>query len=106
MENIKKNFGFGFMRLPMQGEEVDLAQTQQMVDAFLAAGFNYFDTAHGYLDGRSETALKACLTSRYPREDYVLTNKLTSNFFKTEADIRPFLKASSPPAAWTISTSI
>lgn len=24
------------MRLPMQGEEVDLAQTQQMVDAFLA----------------------------------------------------------------------
>ena len=43
-------------------------------------------TAHGYLDGRSETALKACLTSRYPREDYVLTNKLTANFFKTEAD--------------------
>ena len=64
MEKIKKNLGFGFMRLPMQGEEIDLAQTQQMVDAFLAAGFNYFDTAHGYLDGRSETALKACLTSR------------------------------------------
>ena len=58
MEKIKKNLGFGFMRLPMQGEEVDLAQTQQMVDAFLAAGFNYFDTAHGYLDGRSETALR------------------------------------------------
>ena len=93
MEKIKKNLGFGFMRLPMQGEEVDLAQTQQMVDAFLAAGFNYFDTAHGYLDGRSETALKACLTSRYPREDYVLTNKLTANFFKTEADIRPFFES-------------
>ena len=93
MEKIKKNLGFGFMRLPMQGEEVDLAQTQQMVDAFLAAGFNYFGTAHGYLDGRSETALKACLTSRYPREDYVLTNKLTANFFKTEADIRPFFES-------------
>ena len=93
MEKIKKNLGFVFMRLPMQGEEVDLAQTQQMVDAFLAAGFNYFDTAHGYLDGRSETALKACLTSRYPREDYVLTNKLTANFFKTEADIRPFFES-------------
>ena len=93
MEKTKKNLGFGFMRLPMQGEEVDLAQTQQMVDAFLAAGFNYFDTAHGYLDGRSETALKACLTSRYPREDYVLTNKLTANFFKTEADIRPFFES-------------
>ena len=58
MEKIKKNLGFGFMRLPMQGEEVDLAQTQQMVDAFLAAGFNYFDTAHGYLQGKSETALE------------------------------------------------
>ena len=45
------------MRLPMQGEEVDLAQTKQMVDAFLAQGFNYFDTAHGYIGGRSETAL-------------------------------------------------
>lgn len=49
-----------------------------MVDAFLAAGFNYFDTAHGYLQGKSETALKACLTSRYPRSSYVLTDKLTA----------------------------
>lgn len=45
MEKIKKNFGFGCMRLPMQGEEVDLDETKRMVDAFLAAGFNYFDTA-------------------------------------------------------------
>lgn len=37
-----------------------------MVDTFLAEGFNYFDTAHGYIQGKSETALKACLTSRYP----------------------------------------
>ena len=46
MERIKKNFGFGFMRLPMIGEEVDYAQTCRMVDAFMEAGFNYFDTAH------------------------------------------------------------
>lgn len=89
MEKIKRNFGFGCMRLPMQGEEVDLAQTKQMVDEFLAQGFNYFDTAHGYIGGRSETALKTCLTSRYPRESYVLTDKLSGGFFKTEADIRP-----------------
>ena len=63
-----------------------------MVDAFLDAGFNYFDTAHGYLQGRSETALKTCLTSRYPRDRYILTNKLTANFFKTEADIRPLFE--------------
>ena len=89
MEKIKRNFGFGCMRLPMQGEEVDLAQTKQMVDAFLAQGFNYFDTAHGYIGGRSETALRTCLTSRYPRESYVLTDKLSGSYFKTEADIRP-----------------
>ena len=34
---VKKNFGFGCMRLPMQGEEVDLAQFSQMVDEYLAA---------------------------------------------------------------------
>ncbi|MEI3088451.1 MAG: aldo/keto reductase [Oscillospiraceae bacterium] len=93
MENIKKNFGFGFMRLPMQGEEVDIPETTKMVDAFLGAGFNYFDTAHGYLQGKSELALRECLTSRYPRDRYVLTDKLTANFFKTEADIRPFFQS-------------
>lgn len=90
MDRIKKNFGFGYMRLPMKDGEVDTAETCRMVDAFLDAGFNYFDTAHGYLQGKSELALKDCLTSRYPRDRYVLTDKLTANFFKTEADIRPF----------------
>ena len=33
-----------------------------MVDCFLEQGFNYFDTAHGYLQGKSELALKECLT--------------------------------------------
>ncbi len=93
MEKVKKNFGFGCMRLPMQGENVDIEQTKQMVDEFLAQGFNYFDTAHGYIGGKSELALKECLTSRYPREDYILTDKLTESFFKTEADIRPFFES-------------
>ena len=86
---IQRNFGFGFMRLPMIGEEVDIPQTRKMVDAFLNAGFNYFDTAHGYLNGKSELALRACLTSRYPRERYILTNKLSGNYFSRQEDIRP-----------------
>ena len=93
MENAKKNLGFGCMRLPMNGDEVNLEETKQMVDAFLDAGFNYFDTAHGYIQGKSETALKACLTSRYPRDKYILTNKLSGGFFKTEADIRPLFES-------------
>ena len=53
MDRVKKNFGFGCMWLPMQNGEIDLAETSRMVDAFLDAGFNYFDTAHGYLQGKS-----------------------------------------------------
>ena len=93
MENVRKNFGFGCMRLPMDGENVNISETIRMVDAFLDAGFNYFDTAHGYIQGKSETALRECLTSRYPRDRYILTDKLTANFFKTEADIRPFFES-------------
>jgi predicted aldo/keto reductase-like oxidoreductase len=89
MDRIKRNFGFGCMRLPMLGEEVDVEQVKKMVDLFLARGFNYFDTAHGYIDGKSELAVRECLTSRYPRESYVLTNKLSGNFFEKEEDIRP-----------------
>ena len=63
-----------------------------MVDAFLDAGFNYFDTAHGYIQGKSEKALKECLTSRYPRDRYILTNKLTMSFFQKESDIRPLFE--------------
>lgn len=55
MDKIKKNFGFGCMRLPMKDGEVDIPETKKMVDAFLDAGFNYFDTAHGYIQGRSES---------------------------------------------------
>lgn len=91
-EHIKKNFGFGFMRLPMIGGNVDIPQTMQMVDTFLANGFNYFDTAHGYINGKSELAIKECLTSRYPRESYILTNKLSGNFFAKQEDIRPLFQ--------------
>lgn len=92
-EKIKGNFGFGCMRFPMKDGEVDTAEVCLMVDAFLEAGFNYFDTAHGYLGGKSETALRECLTSRYPREAFVLTNKLTAPYFNSNEDIRPFFEA-------------
>ncbi|MGN1094006.1 MAG: aldo/keto reductase [Candidatus Neoclostridium sp.] len=92
-EKAKRNFGFGCMRLPMDGENVDLKETARMVDAFIENGFNYFDTAHGYLSGKSELAVRECLTSRYPREDYVLTNKLTGTYFDKEEDIRPFFES-------------
>lgn len=94
-EDVKKNFGFGCMRLPMieNGKDVDIAQTTKMVDTFLEQGFNYFDTAHGYLEGKSELAVKECLTSRHKREEYILTDKLTMAYFKKQEDIRPFFES-------------
>lgn len=74
-EDIKK-LGFGLMRLPMMNGEVDEEQVKQMVDLFLAAGGTYFDTAYGYLDGKSEKAVKTCLVDRYPRESFQLATKL------------------------------
>ncbi|MGN0242007.1 MAG: aldo/keto reductase [Candidatus Weimeria sp.] len=89
---VKKYLGFGCMRLPMKGDAVDLPQFKEMVDLFLENGFNYFDTAHGYLNGLSELALRDGLTSRHPRESYILTDKLTDQYFNTPEDIRPFFE--------------
>jgi len=91
--NVKKKLGFGCMRLPMIDKEtVDNAEFCRMIDAFIENGFNYFDTAHNYVGGKSEKALKECLTSRYPRESYILTDKLSTFYFKKKEDIRPLFE--------------
>ena len=86
-DNIKGNFGFGCMRFPMKGKEVDYEETTKMIDTFMQNGFNYFDTAHPYINEKSEPTLRECLVKRYPREDYVLVNKLTTYFFEKEEEI-------------------
>jgi len=42
-----KNLGFGMMRLPVLSgpTDFDYEQLNRMVDAFLAAGYTYFDTS-------------------------------------------------------------
>lgn len=92
MDRMKKKLGFGFMRLPMNGTEIDFEMTNRMVDTFLERGFNYFDVARGYLDGRAETAIRTCLTSRHNREEYLLTDKLSNAFFRKEEDILPLFR--------------
>ena len=84
-----KKLGFGVMRLPMNGDKVDTDKFSEMVDLFMENGFNYFDTAKVYHSGQSESALKTSLTSRYPRESYILTDKLSPWCFEKEEDIRP-----------------
>lgn len=71
-EEIKK-LGFGLMRLPKNGEDIDIEQVKQMVDAFIEAGFTYFDTAWAYPG--SEDAIRQALVERYPREKFQLATK-------------------------------
>lgn len=91
-----KKLGFGCMRLPMiQGDqemEVDYEQFNRMIDAYFEGGFCYFDTAHGYINGKSEIAVRECLVKRYPRESYMLADKLSSGYFETEEEIIPFFE--------------
>ena len=70
-EEIGK-LGFGLMRLPKKdgSEKFDLDQIKQMVDAFLEAGFTYFDTAWAYPG--SEDAIRQALVERYPRDRFQL----------------------------------
>lgn len=69
--------GFGLMRLPkLEDGTIDIEQTKQMVDRFLAAGFTYFDTAYVYAG--SEDAARQALVERHPRDSYTLATKINA----------------------------
>lgn len=79
--------GFGFLRLPIlpdsSDEIVDLELLNQMVDYFIENGGRYFDTAYTYLNGKSEQAIRDSLVKRYPREKYILADKLPGYLVKS-----------------------
>ena len=91
-EKIKGRLGFGCMRLQMIEEEVDKAEFCRMIDEFISSGFNYFDTAHGYIGGKSETAIRDCLSARYDRDKFLLANKISYWCFEKEEDVAPLFE--------------
>ncbi|MGC7873241.1 aldo/keto reductase [Desulfosporosinus sp. SYSU MS00001] len=84
-ENIPK-LGFGFMRLPMNGEKIDIEQTKEMVDLFMSKGFSYFDSSWAYNGGKSEEAMKAAIVDRYPRESFQIATKCPVWIVKTKEE--------------------
>lgn len=71
--------GFGLMRLPkLPDGKIDVDQTSEMVDRFIAAGGTYFDTAYVYDNGESEAATRKALVERHPRESYTLCTKINA----------------------------
>ncbi len=85
-----KKLGFGCMRLPLKNKKisgsVDLERTKEMVDYYLSEGFTYFDTAYMYHDGRSERSVREALVKRYPRESFLLADKMPVGMLVTKGD--------------------
>lgn len=95
MELAKSLLGFGMMRLPVingNASEIDFEKLNPMVDAFMEAGFNYFDTSYVYHNGMSEEAVKKAVVERYPREKIQLATKFPPFILQEEAQIEPIFK--------------
>ncbi len=79
--------GFGLMRLPEKDGQIDHGQVCSMVDKYMKAGMNYFDTAYVYHGGRSEVAAREALVKRYPRDSFMIATKLPAWEIRKEEDI-------------------
>lgn len=78
--------GFGLMRLPEKDGVIDHEQVCAMVDQYMQAGMNYFDTAYVYHGGKSEVAAREALVKRYPRDSFMLATKLPAWEIKKAED--------------------
>jgi len=91
-----KKLGFGLMRLPLLDANdvtaIDESQLCRMVDLFLEEGFTYFDTAYPYHRKASEAAIKKALVDRYPREAYLLADKMPTFLVKEPGDYPRFFQ--------------
>lgn len=88
--------GFGMMRLPQTDKNdfsnVDQEQVNKMADKFIEAGYTYFDTAYPYHDGNSEVALRKAVVERYPRDSFVIADKLPLFAITKEEQLEPIFQ--------------
>lgn len=80
----------GTMRLPKLSDDdgdVNVVQSKEMVADAFKGGINYFDTAWGYHDEKSETIIGGLL-AQYPRDSFYLATKFpgydSANWGKVE----------------------
>ncbi len=81
--------GFGCMRLPTRDGDaarINYPVAQAMVDAAIAGGVNYFDTAWPYHEGESERFIGEAL-SHHPRSSFHLADKLPTWEIESAADV-------------------
>ena len=91
----KSKFGFGCMRLPQTDENdpasIDQEMFNKMVDIYMEKGFNYFDTSYAYHNGASETSIRKAVVERYPRESYLICDKMPTWALTCEEDNEKFV---------------
>ncbi len=91
-----KKLGFGCMRLPIvdgKSGQVDKKAFCEMIDRFMDKGFCYFDTAWFYHESKSEIAVGECLVERYPRDRFVLADKMPVKLIKKQQELEGFFSA-------------
>jgi len=89
---LKSRLGFGMMRLPVIGgdpTDFDYEKLYEMVDAFMAAGYTYFDTSYVYHNGKSEEATRKAVVERHPRDSFTVATKFPTFSLKEESEIEP-----------------
>ena len=82
---LKSTLGFGMMRLPVKNgdpTDFDYETLNKMVDMYLAAGYNYFDTSYVYHNGKSEEAVRKAVVERHPREALRIATKFPTFFLQ------------------------
>ena len=88
--------GFGMMRLPLKDENdqtsIDIEQVNKMVDAYMDAGFNHFDTAFVYHEGVGESTFKKSVVDRYPRDSFKIATKLPLFVITEESQLEPIFE--------------
>lgn len=80
---LKSTLGFGMMRLPVKNgdpADFDYEELNRMVDTYLEAGYNYFDTSFVYHNGKSEEAVRKAVVERHPRESIRIATKFPTFF--------------------------
>ena len=88
--------GMGMMRLPLLDENdftsIDYDQVNKMVDTYMDAGFNHFDTAYIYHGNKGEEAFRKSVVERYPRESYKIATKLPLFIITEESQLEPIFE--------------
>ena len=98
-----KRLAIGCLRLPIvdQGTNAlgvddstpDEEAFQKIVDVAMANGYNYFDTSWFYHNGNSEVAIGNCVSAKYPRDSFILSDKMPVKFMRKGSEMEEIFEA-------------